>query len=218
MYTHEAVLFPCVMYEFAEHVELVVFAPVMQEHPYGEPSEMLGNHEQGASPGLEVLNWLVLYRSVFGFEQPTEDHQTVSVHVHDQGSDEPTVVVTDDGDQKRQSQLDGALDEAAQPFDVQHEGHACVLQDCEVTDAPQTASVHSEHASAATGFVAWQSVSAKADQSYFTHVTERERVPLFHRTHEALRFWIHDQQVFEHDPHVPYDQFPVSQEQDDQFP
>lgn len=60
VYTHEAVLFPCVMYELALHVELVVFWLVMQVHPQPEPSEMLGYQLHGASPRLEVLNWLVL--------------------------------------------------------------------------------------------------------------------------------------------------------------
>ena len=97
MYTHEAVLFPCVMYELALQVGLVVFWFVMHVHHHPDQSEMLGYHVQGASPTFEVLNWLVLYNGAFASAHPTDDPQIGSVHVQYHGFVVPTAVVTAEG-------------------------------------------------------------------------------------------------------------------------
>lgn len=57
---------------------------------------------------------------------------------------------------------------------LQHEGHVCVLQDWETAAAPHTESVPWVHDCDVAGLVPEQAESAKTEESYFRHVTERD--------------------------------------------
>ncbi|MFB0965350.1 MAG: hypothetical protein QMC36_06805, partial [Patescibacteria group bacterium] len=68
------------------------------------------------------------------------------------------------------------------------------------------------HAWDVAGLLPEQAESAKGEESYFKHVTERDWEPLFPRTHDAVRDRVPHPQVAEHAPQLPYDHVPVSQE------